>query len=181
MSRVPAGLVSRSAPVVAPEKPRLFRMPTTLPSKVESDKANIGPTRTVVHPSHQGYSHHYSKPKADLEKYDSGLDELTQRWPTITDLTPVACTDAVSGPMQHEYLIHSKEPKLTRTSSVEEPLVESKMETSMDISVDSAIEPSANSNSILSSVTREERPAAVESKLLQTVQYLFVEDEDGER
>jgi len=179
MSRVPTGLISRSAPVVAPEKPRLFKMPTTLASRAESDKANIGPTRTAVHPSHQGHSH-YSKPKADLEKYDSGLDEITQRWQTVADLTPVACTDTVLGPMQHEYLIHSKEPKLTRVPSVEQPLVESKMETSMDISVDSAIEPSTNSSSIQSCITREER-SAVESKLLQTVHYLFVEDEDGER
>jgi len=181
MSRVPTGLIPRSAPVAPPEKPKLFKMPTTLaPSKVESDRASVGPTRTMNSASHQGHSQHYTKQKADLEKYDSGLDELTQRWPTITDLNaPVACTDEVSGLMQHEYLIHNKEP---RAPSVQQTLLESNMENSMDISVDSAIEPSAYSNSIQSSSVNFSGPVVkAESRLLQTVQSLFVEDDDGER
>ena len=165
------GLVARGAPV----KPPLFKMPQRMMLS-ESDRAHGGGI-TVTGRTQMDSSHgSYYQQKQKVEKFDSGLDEITQY--RLTDpaaITPISCTEDERGPLT-EYVF---QPKAKTTETRTKSNVESRMEIS-----DSAIELSTSSISAKKTKVEDSEPLAVpevNSKILRTVHHLFVEDEDGER
>ena len=159
------GLVARGAPV----KPPLFKMPQKMGTmQCESDRAHGGGITVTGRTQMDNHGSYYQQ-KHKAEKFDSGLDEITQyRLNDPTAITPVSCTDDALSEYVYQPKIKTMEKPIIRTK----PMVESHT----DIS-DSAIELSASSKK-----TRidEEQPK-IDSKILRTVHHLFVEDEDGER
>lgn len=157
------GLVARGAPV----KPPLFKMPRTMVMS-EPDKAHGGGV-TVMGRAHTDNYGSYYQGKQKAEKFDSGLDEVTQRWNVDAPITPVSCTEDERGILS-EYVYQPKAKTVEPPSSLKS---KPKVESHTDIS-DSAIEMSESS-------TGANKKAEVDSVILRTVHELFVEDEDGER
>ena len=173
------GLVARGAPV----KPPLFKMPQRM-TQCESDRANGGGI-TVTGRTQMDVGHGYYQQKHKVEKFDSGLDEITQyRFAgDLTAITPVSCTEDDGG--HYSEYVFQPCMKQNEPNSKAKP----KIETHTDIS-DSAIELSQSSVSYKKTKIEESeiRPfskgdseSKIDSKILRTVHYLFDEDEDGER
>ena len=172
------GLVARGAPV----RPPLFRMPQRM-TLCESDRAHGGGVTVAGRTQMDGFQG-YQKQKA--EKFDSGLDEITQ-YRLVGDpmaITPVSCTEDDGGPLS-EYVF---QPRI-KTNEAPASIAKPKVETRTDIS-DSAIELSQSSISVkktkfedneLRPISTGDSGSKINSKILRTVHHLFVEDEDGER
>lgn len=171
------GLIARGAPV----KPPLFKMPQRMISS-ESDRAHgsggvavMGKTHVEGHSYGSYYQAKQPPPSNSVkaETFDSGLDEITQRYIPIT---PVSCTEDVRVP-SYEYLYQPKVKTVEQTSTM---TATPKVEPRSDIS-DSGIEISASSTCSKRIKAEESEPKVIDSKILHAVHHLFVEDEDGER
>ena len=173
------GLVARGAPV----KPPLFKMPQKMSTMLcESDRAHGGGITVTGRTQMDGSHGSYYQQKQKVEKFDSGLDEITQ-YRLVGDpaaVTPISCTEDERGHLS-EYVF---QPKAKTTEGPVSLRTKSNVESRMEIS-DSAIELSASSVSAKKTkVEGSELPRVepeVNSKILRTVHHLFVEDEDGER
>lgn len=165
------GLVARGAPV----KPPLFKMPQKMVLS-ETDRAHGGGVTVTGRTQMENHGHgSYYHAKQKVEKFDSGLDEITQRWPVDAPITPVSCTD--DDRVLSEYVF---QPKAKTTEPPATMKTRSKVESHLDIS-DSAIELSASSAGAKSSRPECVSEPKIDSVILRTVNQLFVEDEDGER
>lgn len=169
------GLVARGAPV----KPPLFKMPQKV-MPCESDRAHGGGV-TMTGRTHMDANYgSYHQQKQKVEKFDSGLDEVTQ-YRLVGDpgaVTPISCTEDERG---HLYVFH---PQAKTTEAPASIRTKSSVESRTELS-DSAIELSASSVSAkktkIEGISEPRVEPEVNSKILRTVHHLFVEDEDGER
>ena len=111
--------------------------------------------------------------KQKAEKFNSGLDEITRRWHVDAPITPVSCTEDERGISQYVYQPRAKALELSAPVAPQRSR-ESEVESRLDISVHDL---SANSKKL----KVEDSEVKIDSKILRTVNQLFVEDEDGER
>ena len=164
------GLVPRGAPV----KPPLFKMPRKMHMvENEADRAHGGGV-AVTGTRMDNYGSYYQA-KQKVEKFDSGLDEVTQRWNVDAAITPVSCTEDERGISEYLYQPRAKTIELSVV-----PQTRSQVESHLDIS-DSAVHDLSASFSDTKKLKVEDSEVKIDSKILRTVHQLFVEDEDGER
>ena len=168
------GLVARGAPV----KPPLFKMPQKV-MLCESDRAHGGGVTMTGRTQMDNHGSYYQQ-KQKVEKFDSGLDEVTQ-YRLAGDpgaVTPISCTEDERG---HLYVF---QPQVKTTEAPASIRTKSSVESRLERS-DSAIELSASSVSAKKTKVEGSSEPRVEpevnSKILSTIHHLFVEDEDGER
>jgi len=169
------GLVARGAPV----KPPLFKMPQKMVIS-ESDKAYGGGV-TVAGRTQMDSHGSYYQPKQKVEKFDSGLDEMTQyRLVMDVPVTPISCTEDERGPLT-EYVYRPKAKTFEAPATMRTTVTKPKVESHLDISSDSAIELSTSSIGSKKIKPEVNEIGKIDSTVLRTVHQLFVEDEDGER
>ena len=163
------GLIPRGAPV----KPPLFKMPQRMVMS-EADRAHGGGVAVTGRTHIENHGSYYQA-KQKVEKFDSGLDEITQRWHVDAPVTPVSCTEDERGISEYVYQPRAKTVELSVA-----PRTKSEVESRLDIS-DSAVHDLSASSSDTKKLKVEESEVKIDSKILRTVHQLFVEDEDGER
>ena len=164
------GLVPRGAPV----KPPLFKMPQRMVMS-EADRAHGGGV-TVTGKTYMENHGSYYQAKQKAEKFNTGLDEITLRWHVDAPITPVSCTEDEGGISQYVYQPRAKAVELSAPVAPQRSR-ESEVESRLDISVHGL---SANSSDT-KKLKVEDSEVKIDSKILRTVNQLFVEDEDGER
>ena len=164
------GLIPRGAPV----KPPLFKMPQRMVMS-EADKAH-GSGVAVTGRAHMENHGSYYQAKQKVEKINTGLDEINRRWHIDASITPVSCTEDERGISEYVYQPRAKTLELSASVAPQRSR-ESEVESRLDISVHDL---SANSSDT-KKLKVEDSEVKIDSKILRTVNQLFVEDEDGER
>ena len=164
------GLVPRGAPV----KPPLFKMPQRMVMS-EADRAHGGGVAVTGRTHIENHGSYYQA-KQKVEKFNTGLDEINRRWHVDAPITPVSCTEDERGISEYVYQPRAKTLELSAPVAAQRS-GKSEVESRLDISVHGL---SANSSDT-KKLKVEDSEVKIDSKILRTVNQLFVEDEDGER
>ena len=133
----------------------------------EADRAHGGGVAVTGRTHIENHGSYYQA-KQKVEKFNTGLDEITRRWHVDASITPVSCTEDGRGISDYVYQPRAK------TLELSAPVAPQR-------SRESEVESRLANSSDTKKLKVEGSEIKIDSKILRTVNQLFVEDEDGER